>query len=186
MSRIGKKPISIPDGVNVSHDKDTTTIEGPKGKLTQKIHPGIKIEVDKEGKQVLVKSSSDEKQFKALHGLIRTLLANNVHGVTNGFSKDLEIIGIGYNAKLQGKDLVLQLGFSHPVKVEIPQGIKVEIKSQTNPAKLTIMGIDKQLVGQFTANIRCLRPPEPYKGKGIKYADEVIRRKAGKAVASAS
>ena len=109
-----------------------------------------------------------------------------MHGVTNGFSKDLEIIGIGYNAKLQGKDLVLQLGFSHPVKVEIPQGIKVEIKSQTNPAKLTVMGIDKQLVGQFTANIRRLRPPEPYKGKGIKYADEVIRRKAGKAVASAS
>ncbi len=186
MSRIGKKPISIPDGVNVNYDKDTITIEGPKGKLTQKIHPWLKIEVDKEGKQVLVKSSSDEKQFKALHGLIRTLLANNVHGVTNGFSKDLEIIGIGYNAKLQGKDLVLQLGFSHPVKVEIPQGIKVEIKSQTNPGRLTIMGIDKQLVGQFTANIRSLRPPEPYKGKGIKYADEIIRRKAGKAVAAST
>ncbi|HDY66420.1 MAG TPA: 50S ribosomal protein L6, partial [Candidatus Scalindua sp.] len=124
--------------------------------------------------------------FRPFNGLIRTLLANNVHGVTNGFSKDLEIIGIGYNAKLQGKDLVLQLGFSHPVKVEIPQGIKVEIKNQTNPGRLTIMGIDKQLVGQFTANIRSLRPPEPYKGKGIKYADEIIRRKAGKAVAAST
>lgn len=184
MSRIGKKPILIPDGVSVNYDKDIITIDGPKGKLIQKIHPCIKVEIDKEGKQVSVKRSSDAKHFKALHGLIRTLLANNVHGVTNGFSKDLEIVGLGYNAKLQGKDLVLQLGFSHPVKVQIPEGIEVEIKSQTNPGRLTVMGIDKQLVGQFAANIRRLRPPEPYKGKGIKYADETIRRKAGKAVAS--
>lgn len=186
MSRIGKKPIPIPDGVKVNCDSNIVTIEGAKGKLVQNVHPAMNVEIDEGGKQLLVKNPSEEKYCKALHGLTRALLANNVHGVTNGFSKDLEIIGIGYNIKLQDKGLVFQLGFSHPIKMELPKNINVEIKSQTNPAKFTINGIDKQLVGQFAANIRRLRPPEPYKGKGIKYADEVIRRKAGKAVASAS
>lgn len=186
MSRIGKKPIKIPDGVKVGCNVDTVTVEGPKGKLEQKIHSSMKVEIDNEGKQVIVKRPSDEKQDKALHGLTRTLLANHIRGVVEGFSKSLEIIGIGYNVKQQGKELLLQLGFSHPIKMEIPQGIEIEIQSQTNPGKLTIMGMDKQLVGQFTANIRSLRPPEPYKGKGVKYADEIIRRKAGKSVASAS
>ncbi len=185
MSRIGKNPIPIPDGVNVNYDKGMINIDGHKGKLLQKIHPLMKIEIDKEKKQIVVKRPSDERQCKALHGLTRTILANNIRGVTNGFSKDLEIIGLGYNVKLQGSELVLQLGFSHPVKMKIPDGIQVEIKNQTNPGRLTIMGADKQMVGQFAANIRSLRPPEPYKGKGVKYADEVVRRKAGKAVASA-
>lgn len=186
MSRIGKIPIPIPESVNINCDKNIITIEGPKGKLTQKIHPLIKIEINKEEGHISVKRSSDERQSKALHGLSRTLLANNIRGVIDGFTKDMEIIGLGYNVKLQGNDLILQLGFSHPIKMKIPQGIKVEISSQTNPGRLTVMGADKQLVGQFAANIRSLRPPEPYKGKGIKYADEIIRRKAGKAVASAS
>ncbi|ODS33795.1 MAG: 50S ribosomal protein L6 [Candidatus Scalindua rubra] len=186
MSRVGKKPVPIPEGVKVNCDKNVLTIDGPKGTLTQKIHPMMKVEVNKEEKHILVKRPSDERQCKELHGLTRTLLANNVHGVTDGFSKDLEIIGLGYNIKMQGDDLVLQLGFSHPIKLKIPQGIKVEIKNQTNPGRLTVMGIDKQLVGQFAANIRSLRPPEPYKGKGVKYADEIIRRKAGKTVASTS
>lgn len=186
MSRIGKKPIPILEGVKVKCDNSVLTIDGPKGKMTQEIHPLMKIEVNEEAKQVLVIRPSDERKCKELHGLTRTLVANNILGVTAGFSKSLEIIGLGYNIKPQGDGLVLQLGFSHPIDVKIPEGIKVEITNQTNPGKFTISGIDKQLVGQFAANIRRLRPPEPYKGKGVKYADEIIRRKAGKAVASAS
>ncbi len=186
MSRIGKKPIPIPDGVKVKCDKDTVKIEGVKGPIVQPIHSLMKVEVDEEAKQFSVVRPSEERQCKELHGLTRTLLANNVHGVTNGFSKNLEIVGLGYNIKMQGEELVLQLGFSHSIKVKIPKDIKIEIQNQTNPGKFTVMGIDKQKVGQFAANIRRLRPPEPYKGKGVKYADEIIRRKAGKAVASSS
>jgi len=186
MSRIGAKPIPIPEGVRIKCDNGVLTIDGPKGTMTQDIHPLMKAEVNEESKQILVIRPSDERKCKELHGLTRTLVANNVHGVTAGFSKSLEIIGLGYNIKMQGDGLVLQLGFSHPVNVKIPQGIKVEITNQTNPGKFTISGIDKQLVGQFAANIRGLRPPEPYKGKGVKYADEIIRRKAGKTTASAS
>lgn len=186
MSRIGKKPIPIPEGVKIGCIENTISIEGVKGKITQAHHPLVNVEIDMEGSRVLVKIPVQDKMHKSLCGLTRTLIANNIHGVVNGFSKDLEIVGIGYNVKLQGRDLILQLGFSHPIKMEIPQGLEVEITSQTNPGKLTVKGADKQLVGQFSANIRRLRPPEPYKGKGIKYANEVIRRKAGKAVASAS
>lgn len=186
MSRIGKKPITIPDGVKVRCDKDVLTVEGPKGTMTHKVHSLMKVEINEKDKQMHVVSPSDERQCKELHGLTRTLLANNVQGVTAGFAKSLEIIGLGYNVKMQGTDLLLQLGFSHPVKVKIPQNIKIEITNQTNPGKFTITGVDKQLVGQFAANIRGLRPPEPYKGKGVKYADEIIRRKAGKATASKS
>ncbi len=186
MSRIKKKPIPIPEGVKVKYDKDAVTIEGPKGSIAQPIHSLMKVEINESEQRFIVIRPSDERKCKELHGLTRTLLANNVSGVTNGFSKNLEIIGLGYNVKMQGEELVLQLGFSHSIKVKIPQGIKVEITNQTNPGKLTIMGIDKQKVGQFASDIRRLRPPEPYKGKGVKYADEVIRRKAGKAVASSS
>ena len=184
MSRIGKKPIPIPDGVKVKYDKDTVTIEGSKGTIVQPIHTLMKVEIDEGAKQFSVIRPSEERQCRELHGSTRTLLANNVHGVVSGFSKSLEIIGLGYNIKMQGEGLVLQLGFSHPVNVKIPKGIKIEIQNQTNPGKFTVSGIDKQKVGQFAANIRRLRPPEPYKGKGVKYADEIIRRKAGKAVAS--
>ncbi len=186
MSRIGKKPIPIPDGVKVKCDNDTVTIEGSKGTIVQPIHSLMKVEIDEETKRFSVIRPSDERQCKELHGLTRTLLANNVHGVVSGFSKSLEIIGLGYNIKMQGEGLVLQLGFSHPINVKIPKDIKIEIQNQTNPGKFTVsgIGIDKQKVGQFAANIRRLRPPEPYKGKGVKYADEIIRRKAGKAVAS--
>jgi len=184
MSRIGKKPIPIPDGVKVKCDKDTVTIEGSKGTIVQPIHKLMKVEVDEAAKQFSVIRPSEERQCRELHGLTRTLLANNVHGVVNGFSKALEIIGLGYNIKMQGEELILQLGFSHPINVKIPKDIKIEIQNQTNPGKFTVSGIDKQKVGQFAANIRRLRPPEPYKGKGVKYADEVVRRKAGKAVAA--
>ncbi len=186
MSRIGKKPVPIPEGVKVECDKDTVRIEGAKGAIVQPIHSLMKVEIDEEARQFTVVRPSEERQCKELHGLTRTLLANNVHGVTNGFSKNLEIIGLGYNIKMQGEELVLQLGFSHPINLKIPKDIKIEIQNQTNPGKFTVMGIDKQKVGQFAANIRRLRPPEPYKGKGVKYADEIIRRKAGKAVASSS
>ncbi len=185
MSRIGKTPINIPDGVKVEFKKGVVSVEGKKGKLEQAVHPLMDIEIDKEKKQLIVKRPSDERRSKELHGLTRSLLANNIQGVEVGFTKDLEIIGLGYNVKQQGRDLVFQLGFSHPINMSVPEGIKVEITSQTNPGKLSILGADKQLVGQIAANIRRLRPPEPYKGKGVKYADEIIRRKAGKAVSSA-
>jgi large subunit ribosomal protein L6 len=184
MSRIGKQPVKIPGDVKVSLNANTLNIEGPKGKLNQTFHPDITVEYDQKDKQILVKRPSDDKFHKSLHGLVRALIANMVLGVTKGFSKNLEIVGLGYNAKVQGKDLVLLLGYSHPVTVEIPKGIKVDITNPTNPAKLTISGPDKQGVGQFSAMIRGLKPPEPYKGMGIKYEDEVIRRKAGKAVAA--
>jgi len=184
MSRIGKKPIPIPEGVKVKSDNGVVTIEGSRGAITQAIHSLMKVEINENDKQLVVIRPSEERQCKELHGLTRTLLANNVNGVVNGFSKDLEINGLGYNVKLQGEDLILQLGFSHPIKMGIPQGISVDIKNQTNPGKLTINGIDKQKVGQFASDIRRLRPPEPYKGKGVKYADEIIRRKAGKSTSS--
>ncbi len=184
MSRIGKKPIPIPGGVKVQYDKGTVTIEGSKGTIVQPIHSLMKVEIDEAAKQFSVIRPSDERQCRELHGLTRTLLANNIHGVVTGFSKSLEIVGLGYNIKMQGEEVVLQLGFSHPINMAIPKDIKIEIQNQTNPGKFTVSGIDKQKVGQFAANIRRLRPPEPYKGKGVKYADEIVRRKAGKAVAS--
>lgn len=185
MSRIGNNPINIPDGVKVEYKKGVVSVDGKNGKLLQPVHPLMDISVDKEKKQLIVKRSSDERRSKELHGLTRSLLANNIQGVDVGFTKDLEIIGLGYNVKLQGSELIFQLGFSHPISMAVPDGIKIEVKSQTNPGRLTILGADKQMVGQLAANIRRLRPPEPYKGKGVKYADEVIRRKAGKAVSSA-
>ncbi|MDE2216471.1 MAG: 50S ribosomal protein L6 [Planctomycetota bacterium] len=184
MSRIGKQPVTVPSDVKVSISNNAVNIEGPKGKLCQVLQSDIGVEYLQKDRQIIVKRSSDEKYHRALHGLMRSLIANMVVGVTKGYSKNLEIVGLGYNAKVQGKNLVLALGYTHPVNLEIPQGIKVDVTNPTNPARLTISGPDKQVVGQFSAVVRGMKPPEPYKGMGIKYEGEVIRRKAGKAFTS--
>ncbi len=177
MSRIGRKPITIPAGVEVQVDSDNTiTVKGPKGTLTKTMHPDMAIAV--EGAEILVTRPDDEKQHRALHGLTRTLIANMVEGVTNGYSKELEIRGVGYRAQLQGKTLNMNLGYSHPVIIEPIDGITIEVPAQN---KVVISGIDKQLVGHFAANVRFKRPPEPYKGAGIRYVDEVVKHKEGKA-----
>ncbi|NOY14051.1 MAG: 50S ribosomal protein L6 [Deltaproteobacteria bacterium] len=176
MSRIGKLPVVIPAGVKVSLDGNKMTVQGPKGTLSQDLHERMSIAV--ETGQIIVARSTDEKRDTALHGLTRALINNMVVGVTTGFQKDLEINGVGYRAEISGKVLTLALGYSHPVVYELPEGISVDIEKQT---KLSVKGIDKQLVGSAAAKIRSFRRPEPYKGKGIKYADERILRKAGKA-----
>lgn len=176
MSRIGRKPINIPAGVTVSVDNGVVTVKGPKGQLTQKVHPNISVEID--GAVVNVTRPNDEKLNRSLHGLTRTLIANMVEGVTNGYKKELEVNGVGYRVQKQGKDCIMNLGYSHQVIVSDTDDIKIEVP---NPNKIIITGIDKQKVGQFAAEVREKRPPEPYKGKGIKYVDEVIRRKEGKA-----
>ncbi|MBZ4668642.1 MAG: rplF [Defluviitaleaceae bacterium] len=175
MSRIGKLPITIPSGVEVKvGDGNLVTVKGPKGTLERQLSAEINVVV--EDNQVVVTRPSDLKKHKALHGLTRTLVANMVEGVTNGFSKVLEINGVGYRAQKQGKKLILSLGYSHPVEMEDPEGIE----STVDGNKIIVRGIDKEKVGQYAAEIRFKRPPEPYKGKGIKYENEVIRRKEGK------
>lgn len=181
MSRIGKKAIPIPQGVKVILKPGTVEISSQKGKVTEQIHPSIKVELDEQKNELKVLRPDDTKQNKALHGLFRALLANAVMGVSQGFMKKLDIVGTGYNAKLQGNELALQIGFCLPKKVAVPEGIKVEIPT---PTKIIISGCNKQQVGQFAAHVRGIRPPEPYKGKGIKYEDEVIRRKSGKSFGS--
>jgi len=176
MSRIGKLPVPIPSGVKISLDGNSMTVAGPKGSLSQKLHERMTIAVETD--QVVVTSPSENKQDGALHGLTRALINNMVVGVTTGFQKDLEINGVGYRAEISGNVLTLALGYSHPVVYQLPDGISVEIEKQT---KLSVKGTDKQLVGSAAAKIRSFRKPEPYKGKGIKYADEHIMRKAGKA-----
>lgn len=176
MSRIGNKPITIPAGVEVKVNGNEVTVKGPKGTLTDHFHKDMAISV--EGTEVLVKRPSDDKEHRALHGLTRTLVANMVEGVSNGFSKELEVNGVGYRVAKQGKDLVMNLGFSHQVIVPEVDGITIDVP---NPNKIVISGPNKQQVGQFAAEVREKRPPEPYKGKGIKYATEHIRRKEGKA-----
>ena len=175
MSRIGRKPITIPAGVQVTLKDGVVTAKGPKGELTQKVHSNITVTI--EGNEILVSRPNDEKENRALHGLTRTLIANMVEGVANGFSKELEVNGVGYRVAKQGKDLVMNLGFSHQVIMSEIPGISIEVP---NPNKIIISGPDKQLVGQFAAEVREKRPPEPYKGKGIKYVTEYIRRKEGK------
>ena len=176
MSRIGNKPIAIPAGVTVQVDGSTVTVKGAKGELTRTVHSNMSVEVD--GATVHVKRPDDTKLNKSLHGLTRTLVANMVTGVSEGYKKELEVNGVGYRAAKQGNELVMNLGYSHQVVVpEIP-GITIEVPA---PNKVIVKGADKQAVGQFAAEIREKRPPEPYKGKGIKYADEHIRRKEGKA-----
>jgi large subunit ribosomal protein L6 len=175
MSRIGKAPIAIPAGVEVTIAGRTVTVKGPKGTLSRDI-PG-EIVVRKEDSTVLVERPNDERENRSLHGLSRTLVNNMVVGVTEGFSKELEIVGVGYRAEAQGQNLRLALGFSHPVTVPAPEGISFEIPQQT---RVIVKGIDKELVGQVAANIRSIRKPEPYKGKGVRYLGERIVRKAGK------
>ena len=176
MSRIGKLPISVPGGVTITlDDGNTVTVKGPKGTLTEKISPDMMIEQD--NGVLHVKRPSDDKQHRALHGLTRSLIHNMVVGVTEGFAKNLEIEGVGYRAQLQGSKLVLNMGYSHPVEFEAPEGISFEVPA---PNRITVKGISKQQVGQMAADIRAVREPEPYKGKGIRYAGEYVRRKEGK------
>ncbi|HHY65074.1 MAG TPA: 50S ribosomal protein L6 [Clostridiaceae bacterium] len=176
MSRIGRLPVTIPAGVDVKLNGNDMTVKGPNGTLSASFHPNMKIEI--EDNAIVVKRPDDEKQNKALHGLTRALINNMIIGVTKGFEKNLEIVGVGFRAAKQGKKLVLTLGYSHPVEIEEPKGITIEVPS---PDKIIVKGADKQLVGEVAAQIRKKRPPEPYKGKGIKYANEHIIRKEGKA-----
>jgi large subunit ribosomal protein L6 len=175
MSRIGKKPIPIPDGVKVQVDGTLVRAEGPKGKLTQPLSVGMTARVD--GKVLTIQRGDDSRTARALHGLTRSLVANMVHGVKDGYERKLEIVGIGYRAQMQGKNIQLALGYSHPVIFPLPDGITAEIEKQVS---VTLRGADKALLGQTAARLRALRKPDPYKGKGIKYADEFIRRKVGK------
>ena len=176
MSRIGRMPIAIPAGVTVDiAENNKVTVKGPKGTLERVLVP--EMEITKEGEEIHVKRPNDLKRMKSLHGLTRTLINNMVVGVTNGYEKVLEINGVGYRAQKQGKKLTLSLGYSHPVEMEDPEGIETVVDGQN---KITVKGIDKEKVGQYAAEIRDKRRPEPYKGKGIKYADETIRRKVGK------
>jgi len=176
VSRIGKQPISIPAGVEVRLEGNTVRVKGPKGELARTLHEAVQVTVD--GGRVVVTRSSDEPQHRALHGLSRTLVANMVKGVTEGFERRLEISGVGYRASKQGEKLVLAMGYSHPVEMEPPPGIQFDVPA---PTKISVRGIDKELVGEVAARIRRVRPVEPYLGKGIRYEDEVVRRKAGKA-----
>ena len=176
MSRIGRAPIAVPAGVEIKiEDNNVVTVKGPKGTLTQQFHPNMIIK--QEGAEVHVTRPNDLKENRSLHGLTRTLLHNMVVGVTDGFKKTLDVNGVGYRVAMEGGKLVMNLGFSHQVIMEVPQGLTVETPSAN---QIVVSGFDKQLVGQFAANVREKRPPEPYKGKGIKYSDEVIRRKVGK------
>ena len=176
MSRIGLKPITIPAGVDVNVNGTTVTVKGPNGTLSMDAHPNMTVSI--EGSEVIVSRPNDDKENRSLHGLTRTLIHNMVVGVTEGFKKNLEVNGVGYRVQMQGNKLVMNLGFSHQVTMEAPQGIKVECPSAN---AIVISGADKQMVGQFAAQVREKRTPEPYKGKGIKYAEEHIRRKEGKA-----
>ena len=190
MSRIGKKPIDIPGGVKVEQKGRCIKVSGPLGELQMDYHPRIKVKIDDAGGKILVENKRpQDRQNRQLHGTMRALIANMVTGVSKGFEKKMEIYGTGYNVKEQGGKLVFQVGFCHPVERIVPKGIKVNIKVGATrgnevPARFTLSGIDKCLLGQFSADIRKIRPPEPYKGKGIRYADEHVRRKVGKAFAS--
>ncbi len=176
MSRIGRLPISLPPGVDVTLEGRTITVTGPKGSLRRDLHPEMLVERD-DG-MIVVKRPSDDKVHRQLHGLTRTLVANMVTGVSGGYRRTLEITGVGYRAQLVGRNLQLALGYSHPVEVKPPEGITFELES---PVKLHVVGIDKELVGRVAAQVRATRRPEPYKGKGVRYSGEVVRRKAGKA-----
>ena len=180
MSRIGRKPISIIKGVKVEKKDELIRVTGPKGELSARIPPTITVEI--KGDEVLVTRSSSEKPMRALHGTWRALINNMVKGVSEGFQRKLEIVGVGYKAEMKGKRIQLALGYSHPILFEPPLGIKIEVPIPTN---ILISGINKQVVGQVAAELRSFRPPEPYKGKGVKYEGEYIRRKAGKTAATA-
>ncbi len=178
MSRVGKQPIQLPEKVNVKVDaQGAVLVEGPKGKLSIPLPEGISLK--QEEKTILVERASDDRKVKALHGTLQRLIGNMVHGVSQGFKKDLEIQGVGFRAAVKGSNLDLSLGYSHPLLHPIPQGIKVTVNENT---KISVEGVDKQLVGQFASDVRSYYPPEPYKGKGVRYAGEHVRRKEGKSV----
>ena len=176
MSRIGRLPIAVPSSVDVTIEGRRLTVKGPKGTLTRELHPDMTV--SREEGNLVVTRPTEQKTHKQLHGLTRTLVNNMVVGVTDGYRKGLEITGVGYRAALNGKKLTLNLGYSHPIEIDPPAGISFEVE---NPTKLAVVGIDKELVGEIAARVRATRKPEPYKGKGVRYAGEVIRRKAGKA-----
>jgi large subunit ribosomal protein L6 len=177
MSRVGKKPIEIPSGVDTKLETGKITVKGPLGEISQDVNP--KLTIKKESNTLLVERPSNQKIYRELHGLTRNLIANMVTGVSKGFEKTLEITGVGFKAAAQGSNLMLNLGFSHPIVYPLPKGIKATVDAKQT--QITLKGVDKQLVGQIAANIRSLKKPEPYKGKGIKYSNEVIQRKEGKA-----
>ena len=176
MSRIGRLPITVPAGVDVAIDGRTVTVKGPKGTLSRDLHPDMTV--TREDGTIVVTRPTEQKTHKQLHGLTRTLVNNMVVGVTDGYRKGIEITGVGYRAALNGRKLQLNLGYSHPIEIDPPDGIAFEVE---NPTRLAVVGIDKELVGQVAATVRATRKPEPYKGKGVRYAGEYIRRKAGKA-----
>ncbi len=178
MSRVGKKPIPIAKGVKIEKSNGTVKVKGPKGELAVDLKPDISVDISEQ--EVVLNRPSDSRQHKSMHGLYRALIANMIKGVTEGYQKKLEIVGIGYRAEMKGNRLLLQIGYSHPVLFSLPPEISVEIPQ---PTQIVISGIDKQLVGQVAAKIRAMRPAEPYKGKGVKYEGEYIRRKAGKTAA---
>ena len=180
MSRVGKLPIPIPPGVKVHVADGLVRVEGPKGKLEQRVPPAIGIEV--QDGSVRVSRRDEARQTRALHGLTQRLIANMVHGVSSGYTRTLEIVGVGYRAEARGQALQLSLGYSHPILFQLPPGVQARVERQT---VITLESVDRQLLGETAATIRRLRPPEPYKGKGIKYAEEVLRRKAGKAAGAA-
>jgi len=175
MSRIGKKPIPVPKGVTVSVKPDAVEIKGPKGTLKQRVPPGVKFRV--EGAELLAETERQDPELSKFHGLARSLMANAVHGVTEGFKKELDIVGVGYRAELKGKQVVFALGYSHAIVFDIPQGIDIAVDKQTH---LTVTGIDRQLVGQVAADIRRMRKPDPYKQKGVRYTGEQLKKKVGK------
>ena len=191
MSRIGQKPIPVPEAVKVGVSGRTVTTEGPKGKLSWTHRPEVSVEYDQAGKLIKVSRSGDDRLSRSLHGLTRSLVANMVMGCDKGFSKTLELYGVGFGVQLQGNKLTMTCGFSHPVIFDVPSMITVEVerpqaRGDNEPARFTVLGADKQAVGEFAADIRGTRPAEPYKGKGVRYSDEYVRRKLGKAFAGTS
>ena len=179
MSRIGRLPIPVPDAVKVALADSTINVQGPKGSLSYTFRDEMTVRIDADGKQIHVERPNDERVNKAYHGLTRTLIANMIKGVTEGYSKRLEIVGVGYQAQLKGPNLVnLQVGYANQIQVQAPEGVEVKV---SDPTHIQISGADKQAVGEFAARVRRVRPPEPYKGKGIRYEGEVVRRKSGKA-----
>jgi large subunit ribosomal protein L6 len=190
MSRIGIQPVSIPDGVKVALSGRTVSVEGPKGKLSWEHRPEIAVEIDDQAKRVVVKRSRNDRNSRSLHGLTRSLISNMVEGCSKGFEKQMELYGVGFGVQAQGRKLTLNCGYSHPVVLEAPMGVELEVttpqaRGESEPARFAIRGADKQAVGEFAARVHRVYPPEPYKGKGVRFAGERIRRKVGKAFAGA-
>jgi large subunit ribosomal protein L6 len=188
MSRIGKRPVAIPSGVKVAVEGRTVCVEGPKGKLAWTHRPEVAVAVDASAKTVVVTRKGDDRLGRCLHGMTRSLIANMIEGCAKGYSKSLEVYGVGYGLQVQGRKFTLTCGFSHPVVLEFPEGLTVEVQTpqargDNEPARFTVRGADKQAVGEFAAKVRRVRPPEPYKGKGVRYVGEYVRRKVGKAIA---